>query len=151
MPLTPAERRLLRWTPAFVLGSSLAGLVRVLQVFAVVWAANLWGDLLFTIGTVAAFVGAWRIGVRTHPAVGAVAGFVLHWVVYAASFAITGVAMSEESDGFFGLRAGNPAESAALVLQVGWPGLVADAVAAGWLSHVLRRGNRPAGEPFVAS
>jgi hypothetical protein len=116
--------------------SSLLGLARAMEeagagLFYDVWAANLWGDLVFIGGTVGAGLAirhlvarvvappAWRFAAAVP------AAFLLHWAVYACSWTLTG---ASGDDGFFAVQAGNFAEAWPFTLEWGWIGLLAMAL-----------------------
>lgn len=95
---------LARWWPFLLIAiplSSLLGLVRFMTsrgagFFVSVWGANLWADLLFVLGTVGAvWVSAYLAAAKGKPQLGrlvaAVAvAFVLHFLIYAASWGLAG-------------------------------------------------------------
>jgi hypothetical protein len=147
-----ARRRDVLLLALAVPASSLLGLLRPmleegnLRVFGQVWAANAWGDLVFTAGTIAAswVVARWiartpedRRGDRL--AFAAIGAFVLHWAVYAVAWTLTGWAYS--GHGFWGVHLGGFPDAWMFTLQWGWPGLAAMAIAGpGVTWAVLRHG-----------
>lgn len=122
----------------FVPASSLLGLARPMAeldggLFLDIWRANLWGDLAFTLGTVAAGAAtgrlvawAWRDPARRPAALAAVPlSLALHWAVYALAWSFTG-----PSDGFWSWSFAPEAGVWRFTWDWGWPGLLFCACAA---------------------
>lgn len=137
---------------AFVPISSVLGLARPMVddevdggwgLFADVWEANFWGDLVFTLGTIGAGLAvAWLVmtALRSDKQVplallAVAASFVLHWAVYAFSWSFTGA--TDDGDAFFAWHfemlyddSGWEHGSAwGFTWTWGWPGLVFAAIA----------------------
>lgn len=116
--------------------SSLLGLARAMAeedpgLFGDVWSANLWGDLVFMGGTVAAGLAVARLVRRLRPglgglafAVAAPASFLLHWAVYALSWTLTGPQMFDGGS-FVGVTLEGFPDAWSFTAKWGWPGLLA--------------------------
>jgi hypothetical protein len=134
--------------------SSLLGLARPMskvgaQVFGDVWTANLWGDLIFTGGTLAAGWAAARLVQRLRPsgpslaAVAAVpVAFLLHWAVYACAWTFTGA-----NDGFLDPSPHGFGRAWAFTFEWGWIGLLAMAAMGPALAWSQGKAERQAPAP----
>lgn len=131
--LLPYERRLLAWSPGLVLLSSVAGLNRWVALFPSIWAANFWGDLVFTLGTVATYVIALRMGRGTSAWMSALVAVVLTGLVYDASFALTESGWDDEAS-FWELDI----SSVGTTIGIGWPGLIVNGAVAAALTPWAR-------------
>ncbi len=129
--------------------SSLLGLARAMEetgagTFWDVWAANLWGDLVFTAGTVATGWAVTRLVAGTGSlqgkgalAVAVPASFLLHWAVYAFSWTLTGNAFGDGGEFFF-IQVDGFLESWQFTWEWGWPGLAAMAFVSPALAWALK-------------
>lgn len=136
--------------------SSLLGLAIAMsygaEAFFEVWGANLWGDLAFTAGTMAALVAAARFvpygtdpGHRRRLALAAPLSFLLHWTVYALSWLQTGAALDHGH--FLSVNAAGLGESYQWTLGWGWPGLLAMSIYGPVLAWRVQRAGDPVAAP----
>jgi hypothetical protein len=126
VPLLPHERRLLPWAPLLILLSSVAGLNLWVAYFGAIWTANLWGDLVFSAGTLLTVAVGIRASKATHSAVGALLAAAMTAVTYVVSYAFAEAGM-DGATSFLGF-APYGWDSAGFVLSVGWPGLLANGI-----------------------
>ena len=131
--------------------SSLLGLARAMMrmdgsIFASVWKANLWGDLAFVAGTVAAgavllkaLPGWLRRWGMAGLGLSAVLALLLHWAVYALAWGFTVQSFSDHAAHpflSFGYQwSAGDGNVAIFTWQWGWPGLAAMAFIGPALAH----------------
>jgi hypothetical protein len=158
---------------AFVPVSSVLGLLRPMlehggDWFGKVWGANLFGDIVFTLGTVAAVLGTAGIMRRvamvsagsapwTTLGVGVAASFILHWAVYAFAWSFTFGSIADSAahpflDFTFSM-AGTQGNAWVFTFQQGWIGLLFAALAAPlatwWVSRMPGDGSGVQSSPDV--
>lgn len=114
--------------------SSLLGLAPAMgvggpEMFPAVWSANLWGDLAFAAGTVAATVAVARVMDRVQPgrrglafAAGVPVAFLLHWAAYAVAWTLTFASFGEDAP-FLAVQPVGFGEALVFTVQWGWMGL----------------------------
>ncbi len=155
--------------------SSLLGLLRPVVddeldqdwgLFGDVWQANFWGDLVFTVGTIASGLLAGWLAVRGSRGPGAwrdlalaiAASFLAHWLVYAFAWSFT-ITLLDEAPRFWGagfrMFYDEPlvdSETAwGFVMEWGWPGLVFAAVSCPAAAWFLAGRNTAGAKPTDAS
>lgn len=139
-------KQVLAFSPALVLANSMLGLSQVLDGFFDVWAASLLGDLIFIAGTTGVAFLAWGMLTATSPALSwlaAPAVFFANWTTYVLAWMATGSAMLDEWQGW----------QWSGILETGWPGLVAGAVAAlvaAFVQAYQRRARAETGQPAAS-
>jgi len=127
--------------------SSLAGLGKAMAttdgwpLFLGIWEANLWGDLVFALGTIAAGLAVLAVVRRgRHRRAGATwalavpLSFLLHWAVYACAWTFTG-----EADHFWSARVDGFPHAWDFTWTWGWPGLLLMAALGPALALAVRR------------
>jgi len=140
--------------------SSVLGLARPMldqdgwNTFVAVWRSNLWGDLVFTGGTVAA---AWAVAVlgrrwatRLEPSgplwlAMVPLSFMLHWAVYAFAWAFTGngaESAPESGRHFFDWTFARLGDAWGFTFQWGWIGLLFCAVAVPLIAYWIEGRSR---------
>ena len=133
------EMWLLAASPAFVAFNSATGLNQVIAFFGVVWASNLWADLVFYGGTMAVLLLALRQH-HLHPVVMGLLAVILNAVIYliAATF-MFGTFGGGLPEFFLPIAKGD----VSVAITIGYPGILGQGVVAGVLSAVARRRAAP--------